>query len=261
MMKFLPILCRFPTERLSVKLLTKILQKSTGGRQYFHLLLARLENVSISMGLFFVQGLNTFTRSVRNRVKGNTIICVYWFGILCLMVSPKIGTAQLNMGIHVGGNLGSLKGDAFRSSKKIGAQGGIFLSYHFNKYLGVQVEPGFNLNRVRANRSTIEHPHGIQKGNKRLYFFNMPMYLKISILPGVALLGGPEINKLINDQKYRLNDGQAAFKPGYRLGYGLGLELGKIYFRYKVNSRVSKVVGDWNAPIEQFQLGLRFSFL
>src|SRR5690606_27635103 len=183
------------------------------------------------MDLFFVRSLKTrATQSVRSGGKVNTFTCVYWFGILCLMVFPKIGTAQLNMGIHMGGNLGSLKGDAFRSSKKIGVQGGVFFSYQFNNYLGLQVEPGFNLNRIRANSNTIAHPHGIGKGNKTLYFFNMPMYLKISILPGVAILGGPEINKLINDQKYQLNDGRAAFKPGYRLGYGFGLELGKLYF-------------------------------
>lgn len=210
------------------------------------------------MSLFFIRFFNTLVCALRELMQRKVFNYFYALGMMCLIALPNLGTAQMKMGLHLGGNLANVNGHAFRSTKKIGLQGGVTLAYRFNKVWALQAEPGFTVNRVRANDATFDHPSGIDKGNKRLLFFNVPILLKIHVLPGFTLLGGPEINKLVNDQKYRLNDGRSAFKPGHRLGYGVGLDLGKVYFRYKVNSRFSKVVDSWDAPLKQFQLGLRF---
>ncbi|WP_437919555.1 outer membrane beta-barrel protein [Sphingobacterium sp. LRF_L2] len=175
-----------------------------------------------------------------------------------LLLASLSASAQVNVGINLGGNLSNADGVSFRSSRRLGFQAGGTLTIGFHKHMAIQAEPSFNLTRIRANDETSNREDGIQKGNKSLQFFNLPVLFKLKITPAFALLSGIEFNKLINDQQYRLNNDEPAFKSGNRLGYSLGAELGKFYFRYRGVSKSTRVGGNWNAVIEQYQFGIRW---
>ncbi|KGE13735.1 outer membrane beta-barrel protein [Sphingobacterium deserti] len=176
-----------------------------------------------------------------------------------LLYAPTL-LAQVGLGIRLGGNLSNANGDGFRSAKKIGFQAGAALRVDISKLFAVQAEPSFNIARIRANDQTAIYPEGIQKGTKSLHYFNLPVLLKLKITPGFALLGGVEFNSLINDDRYRLNNGAPAFRSGVRFGHSVGLELSRFYFRYRGMKRPSDVHGNWHADIEQYQLGMKFDF-
>ncbi len=179
--------------------------------------------------------------------------------VLLFTVLPS--TAQIDIGISGGLNLSKANGTYYRSVNKFGLQVGGFLTYHLNDYFAVQAEPSFNISRIRTNDNNKGLPHGLNKGNKALQFFNLPLYLKLKIAPNFALVAGPEYNKLLNGEDFRLNNGEAAFKDDGRFGYGLGIELGKFYFRYR-NLKKFDEIGDTNdVNMNQYQVGLRFKLL
>ncbi|TDS10970.1 outer membrane beta-barrel protein [Sphingobacterium paludis] len=177
--------------------------------------------------------------------------------IFSLLYAPTL-LAQIGLGIRLGGNLSNANGDGFRSAQKIGFQAGAALRVDITKLLAVQAEPSFNITRIRANDRTAMYPEGIQKGTKSLHYFNLPVLLKLKITPSFALLGGVEFSSLINDDKYRLNNGAPAFRSDVRFGHSLGVELSRFYFRYRGLKRPSDVHGNWHADIEQYQLGMKF---
>lgn len=167
-------------------------------------------------------------------------------------------SAQIGAGLRFGGNLSQLDGDAFRSAKKVGLQAGLAFHYNFSKNLALQVEPSFNISRVRANESTAHEPAGIAKGTKSLSYFQLPVFAKLCITRGFSLMVGPEFSHLLNESRYRLNNNHPAFKDAMRIGYSVGLELGAIYFRYHEVKRVSNVYSDWHAALVQYQLGIKW---
>ncbi|NGM65694.1 outer membrane beta-barrel protein [Sphingobacterium sp. SGR-19] len=169
------------------------------------------------------------------------------------------GFSQVGLGIKLGGNLSGAEAPSFRSSKRLGFQVGAVVSYHFRPNMAIQTEPTFNLTRVRANSETVYETKGIGKGNKALRFFDLPVLYRLDITPRFALLGGVELNSLLNEDKYRLNNGDQAFKDGTRLGYTVGLELGKFYFRYRGFERSTNVHRSWTTAIQQYQVGLRWN--
>lgn len=168
---------------------------------------------------------------------------------------------QVNIGVLGGLNLSNSDGQSFRSSNRIGLQTGGFLTYHLTDYMALQGEPSFNIARLRSKGTGNDDLNGIQKGTKSLQYFNFPVLFKLKITPGFALLVGGEFNKLLNDEDYRLGNGGQAFKGGQRLGYSFGLELGKMYFRYRGLGKFTRVKENLNAQINQYQVGMRWSLL
>lgn len=177
--------------------------------------------------------------------------------LLCLMLVSE-GFSQVGVGIKLGGNLSGADALSFRSSKRLGFQIGTAASYHFRPNMAIQAEPTFNLTRVRTNSETVHETKGIDKGNKALHFFDLPVLFRLDVTLGFALLGGIEFNSLLNEGKYRLNNNEYAFKEGTRLGYTVGLELGKFYFRYRGFERSTNVYRSWTTTIQQYQVGVRW---
>lgn len=169
------------------------------------------------------------------------------------------GFSQVGLGVKLGGNLSHADAVSFRSSKRLGFQVGAVMNYHFRPNMAIQAEPTFNLTRVRTNSETVHEAKGIDKGNKALHFFDLPVLFRLDVTPGFALLGGVEFNSLLNEDKYRLNNNDQAFKEGTRLGYTVGLELGKFYFRYRGFERSTNVHRSWTTAIQQYQAGVRWN--
>ncbi|PRD53895.1 outer membrane beta-barrel protein [Sphingobacterium gobiense] len=180
--------------------------------------------------------------------------------LLCLLTGNNV-FSQVGFGVKLGGNLSGADALSFRSSKRLGVQAGVVMSYHFLPNMAIQVEPTFNLTRVRANSETVHETNGIDKGNKALHFFDLPVLFRLDVTPGFALLGGAEFNSLLNEDRYRLQNGELAFKGGTRLGYTVGLELGKFYFRYRGFERSTNVHRSWTTMIQQYQVGVRWRIL
>ncbi|MDF2478951.1 MAG: hypothetical protein K0S24_4434 [Sphingobacterium sp.] len=176
------------------------------------------------------------------------------FGMLC----THKALAQFGMGFRAGGNLSGTNGSAFRSGKRIGFQIGGDLRYHFNKNIALQAEPVYNLMRIRNNDRTAESEYGIGAGTRKLKYMSVPLYLKVNFTRTIAIMGGLDFNFLLNDDRYKLNNGENAFRSKPRTGYSLGAELGKVYFRYRKFNRTNDIIDNWTADIEQYQLGLKF---
>lgn len=176
------------------------------------------------------------------------------FGMLC----THDALAQFGMGLRAGGNLSGTNGSAFRSGKRIGFQIGGDLRYHFNKNIALQAEPVYNLMRIRNNDQTAEREYGIGAGTRKLEYMSVPLYLKVNFTRTIAIMGGLDFNFLLNDDRYKLNNGENAFRSKPRTGYSLGAELGKVYFRYRKFNRTNDIIDNWTADIEQYQLGLKF---
>ena len=169
--------------------------------------------------------------------------------------------SQVGIGVKLGGNLSAADAVSFRSSKRIGFQLGAVASYHFRSNMAIQVEPTFNLTRLRANAETSHEPTGIGKGNKALQFFDLPILFRLDISPKFALLAGANVNSLLNEEKYLLVNQEEAFKRGVRLGYTVGVELGKFYFRYLGFDRQTNIHRSWTATIHQYQVGIKWDIL
>jgi len=180
--------------------------------------------------------------------------------LLCLLIGNS-AFSQVGVGVKLGGNLSGAEAVSFRSSKRLGFQVGAVVSYHFHSNMAIQAEPTFNLTRVRANSETVDEIKGIAKGNKALHFFDLPILFRLDVVPGFALLGGGEFNSLLNEDKYLLNNNEQAFNTGIRLGYTVGLELGKFYFRYRGFERSTQVHRSWTTAIQQYQVGVRWNIL
>lgn len=176
------------------------------------------------------------------------------FGMLC----THDALAQFGMGLRTGGNLSGTNGSAFRSGKRIGFQIGGDLRYHFNKNIALQAEPVYNLMRIRNNDQTAESEYGIGAGTRKLEYMSVPLYLKVNFTRTIAIMGGLDFNFLLNDDRYKLNNGENAFRSKPRTGYSLGAELGKVYFRYRKFNRTNDIIDNWTADIEQYQLGIKF---
>lgn len=179
---------------------------------------------------------------------------------LCLTCTHE-SFAQIGLDLKLGGNLSHADAISFRSSNRLGFQLGGVLRYHFRPSMAIQAEPTFNLTRIRANEQTADEADGISKGNKALHFFDMPLLFRLDIARRFAFLGGVEFNKLLNEEKYLLNNGEEAFKKATRLGYTLGAELGKFYFRYRFVEREARVYRSWSPTIQQYQVGIMWNIL
>lgn len=179
---------------------------------------------------------------------------------LCLACGHE-AFSQIGLGMKLGGNLSHADGLSFRSSNRVGGQVGGVLRYHFRPSMAIQAEPTFNLTRIRANAETAHQETGIPKGNKALSFFDLPVLFRLDVMSSFALLAGVEFNTLLNKDRYRLNNDEEAFKGGIRLGYSLGAELGKFYFRYRFVERQARVHRSWSPGIQQYQLGMKWDIL
>ncbi|PRD48865.1 outer membrane beta-barrel protein [Sphingobacterium haloxyli] len=180
--------------------------------------------------------------------------------LLCLLLGDSV-FSQVGLGVKLGGNLSSADAFSFRSSKRLGVQAGVMMNYHFHPNMAIQAEPTLNLTRIRANAETTQETNGIDKGNKGLRFFDLPILFRLDLTPEFALLGGAEFNSLLNEDRYRLQNGELAFKGGTRLGYTVGLELGKFYFRYRGFERSTNVHRSWTTMIQQYQVGVKWRIL
>ena len=186
------------------------------------------------------------------------ISIIFLSTIMLGLLSTQQVCAQLGMGIRAGGNLSSGHGTAFQSGKKLGYHIGGHLTYHFNKTIALQAEPVYNLIRIRNNEQTAQRDQGIGAGTRKLEYISAPLYLKLNFTERIAIMAGLDFNFLMNDNRYKLNNGENAFRHQPRTGYSLGAEIGGLYFRYRKFNRTTNIVENWTAAIEQYQLGYKF---
>ena len=134
------------------------------------------------------------------------------------------------------------------------------VSYRRAPYLPFQqkAEPVYNLIRIRNNEQTAQRDQGIGAGTRKLEYISAPLYLKLNFTERIAIMAGLDFNFLMNDNRYKLNNGENAFRHQPRTGYSLGAEIGGLYFRYRKFNRTTNIVENWTAAIEQYQLGYKF---
>jgi len=185
----------------------------------------------------------------------------YCAKLVCFLIMGLFGFksacyAQMGFGLRLGGNISRADGHAF-GGHRMGYQLGGDLIFPLNSKMDIQVEPTYNLTRIRVNENTASLSGGLSKGTRSLKYLNTPVYLKINFTGKFSILGGLDLNILLNDDAYKLNDGTAAFNSRTRIGYAFGLDLGSLYFRYRQFKKNNKIVDNWDAAIDQYQLGFK----
>lgn len=191
----------------------------------------------------------------------NTFLSTFIVIFIPILLSINSANAQVGFGLLAGGNLSRAEGEAFSSKKRIGYQAGIALSYSFTPQVALQLEPTYTAVKTRTNDDTRWISDGIAPGNQTLKYANVPLYLRLNFTKGIAVLAGPDINWLINQDDYMLNNNTPAFRDRTKFGITLGANLGALYFRYKMIRRNNNIVNNWGAQIEQFQLGLKMDII
>lgn len=176
------------------------------------------------------------------------IMVLFGFNTLCY--------GQMGFGLRVGGNISRANGNAF-GANRMGYQLGADLIFGLNSKMDIQFEPSYNLTRIRVNDNTASLSGGLSKGTRSLKYLNTPAYLKVNFTRKFSILGGLDLNMLLNDDTYKLNDGTPAFNSRTRIGYALGIDLGALYFRYRQFKKNNKIVDNWDAHIDQYQLGFK----
>lgn len=179
--------------------------------------------------------------------------------LIAVLFIGQSSFAQLGLGIRVGGNLTGTDGSAFQSRKRIGFQAGADLTFKFHEKIAIQAEPTYHLLRVASHTYAPDNPQGISAGRRSLRYINVPLLLKLHLTNGFALLGGPDLNQLLNVDVHRLNNEAEAFTKRPNVGYMLGIDLGNLYFRYRNMRRYNTVIDNGDAQINQFQLGFKWS--
>ena len=189
----------------------------------------------------------------RLKLKHCTLVC---FLIVGLFGFKTACYGQIGFGLRVGGNISRASGNAF-GANRMGYQLGGDLIFGLNSKMDIQVEPSYNLTRIRVNDNTASLSGGLSKGTRSLKYLNTPVYLKVNFTRKFSILGGLDLNMLLNDDAYKLNDGKPAFNSRTRIGYALGIDLGALYFRYRQFKKNNKIVDNWDAHIDQYQLGFK----
>lgn len=189
----------------------------------------------------------------RLKLKHCTLVC---FLIVGLFGFKTACYGQMGFGLRLGGNISRASGNAF-GANRMGHQLGGDLIFGLNSKMDIQVEPSYNLTRIRVNDNTASLSGGLSKGTRSLKYLNTPVYLKVNFTRKFSILGGLDLNMLLNDDAYKLNDGKPAFNSRTRIGYALGIDLGALYFRYRQFKKNNKIVDNWDAHIDQYQLGFK----
>ena len=99
----------------------------------------------------------------RLKLKHCTLVC---FLIMGLFGFKTACYGQMGFGLRVGGNISRASGNAF-GANRMGYQLGGDLIFGLNSKMDIQVEPSYNLTRIRVNDNTAPFPEVCLKGPVR----------------------------------------------------------------------------------------------
>lgn len=174
-----------------------------------------------------------------------------------LFLSIQHADAQIGAGLLLGGNVSKGDGPYYRSQHKLGLQVGGYLNFPITNRLSIQPEPQFSIARVRTLDAGADIGNSIEHGNKSLQYFSVPVLLKFELIPQLSVFAGAEYNKLLNGNSYTMRNRGDAFRDGSKIGYTLGFEISRFYFRYRHIGDIDHL-SSHHSDLHQYQLGVKW---
>lgn len=169
-------------------------------------------------------------------------------------------SAQVDVGTKLGAVGSQVSGnDNFSGDTRYSYQAGLYLSFDAPILFSLQTE--FLYNRTRIEMPG--HVQGLDEGMKRMGYWSLPLLLQIRPLSFIKIGGGPQWNIHTNASKYKLDNGENAFKNYLSFVVNAQLKISKstqFYLRYNRGIRSFENINDGNSgKINRIEFGIQQS--
>ncbi len=183
--------------------------------------------------------------------------------IAIIIVATNSTNAQkFNIGLKAGANLGKISGSSFSSEYKLSYHAGAFMSFDFNKKIGIQPEVLLSQTQTTTVSSGVILPPN--SADYKLNYLSIPLLLRYKFSKVIVLNVGPQYSVLLNKNDNVIKNGSNAFKDGdFAMVAGLQLDFKylRFYGRYNIGlNNINDLSSSDKWKNEQIQLGIGFRF-
>ena len=161
-------------------------------------------------------------------------------GLACLMLAPQAARADVQFGLHGGGNMAKLTGNDVQDingtlKSKVGFMGGIFIAFNLSNMFTIQTEVNYTMKGVASTYTDLDTEY-----SDKIYgnYIEVPLLLKLRIptpLVSPFVFAGPAVGFKLSEKV--ISNGQsvpiseAIFKNNdYGAIFGAGLSIGRHFF-------------------------------
>lgn len=183
--------------------------------------------------------------------------------VVCLLYSSSAFSQDHRVfgGFRGGVNFSHANSSSFTDSYKTGFEAGLYLVVPVSKTFAIQGEAMYTWSRLSAIYERRFNLESIAYGKKKLNYWSFPVLLRVRVSDIFSLQAGPQFNFLTKKDKYKMENGQPAFKSNYVAATtGFELNLGdkiKFYGRYSWGLTSFESIGDnRDARLTRFQIGV-----
>lgn len=181
---------------------------------------------------------------------------------IIVAVTNSANAQKFNIGLKAGANLGKISGSSFSNEYKLSYHAGAFMSFDFNKKIGIQPEVLFSQNQATTVSSGVILPPN--NADYSLNYLSIPLLLRYKFGKVIVLNVGPQYSILLNNNENVVNSGSNAFKQGdFAMVAGLQLDFKylRFYGRYNIGlNNINDLSNSDKWKNEQIQLGVGFRF-
>lgn len=185
-------------------------------------------------------------------------LCFLFFIFMILSVTRL--QAQIDLGSKLGAVGTQIAGNGnFSDDFRYSYQAGLYLSFDAPILFGVQTE--FLYNRTRFENP--DHLSGLEPGLKRMGYWSLPVLFQLRPMSFIKIGAGPQWNIHTNAGKYKLANGENAFKNYLSFAVNAQLKVSKstqFYIRYNKGLRSFENINDGHSgKINRFEFGIQQS--
>lgn len=150
----------------------------------------------------------------------------------CSLLSLNRSYAQVDIGTKLGAVSTSISNSGtFAEKTRYSYQAGLYLSFEAPVLIAVQTEFLYNRTRLQTNNLI----DGLNPGMKKMGYWSLPLMVQIKPISFIRLGAGPQWNFHTNPEKYKLDNGENAFKSYLSFVGNVQLKVSnttQLYFRY-----------------------------
>ncbi len=192
---------------------------------------------------------------------------IIFFLLISTTSAVFVSAQSFHIGVKAGANLGKIDGESFKQEFNLGYQLGAYVSFDFNKNIGIQPELLFSQTNTTVDsgyKAIYNNVPGTVIGSKaHLNYLSIPILLRINADKLLTLNVGPQFSIHTNKDETLVQNGKDAIKSGdFAAVFGAQINLGSIniYGRYNVGLNNLNDIDNkdkWKSQQLQFGLGLR----
>lgn len=182
--------------------------------------------------------------------------------IAIILAANSVKAQKFNIGLKAGANIGKISGTSFSSEYKLSYHAGAFMSFDFNKKIGIQPEVLFSQTHATTVSSGVILPPN--NADYSLNYLSIPLLLRYKFGKVIVLNVGPQYSILLNKNDNVIKNGSNAFTDGdFAMVAGLQLDFKylRFYGRYNIGlNNINDLSSSDKWKSEQIQLGVGFRF-